>query len=61
MSENENKSENESENENQTKKQKRAEIFFVFLENFETVKIVIRHIISYRTKIRKSYKIPKVT
>jgi len=30
------------------KKQKRAEIFFVFLENFETVKIVIRHIISYR-------------
>jgi hypothetical protein len=43
------------------KKQKRAEIFFVFLENFETLKIVIRHIISYRTKIRKSYKIPKVT
>jgi hypothetical protein len=27
------------------KKQKRAEIFFVYLENFETVKIVIRHII----------------
>jgi hypothetical protein len=33
------------------KRQKRAEIFFVYLEIFEMVKIVIRHIISYRTKI----------